>query len=92
MALYREHIGVALPLDGAVWKSVRAERRHDGTGTDRLVESFLSRQRSVEVGRTLGTSLLIATIATSAPLTPQWCNLTAAFGSRFSLIFERDDC
>ena len=35
MALYREHIGVALPLDGAVWNRVRAERRHDGTGTDR---------------------------------------------------------
>jgi hypothetical protein len=67
IALYRENVGVALSLEGAVWTKFTLNA---GMTEDMLmasVESFRYMRRCPKAVRMLGTSSFIATIATSEP-------------------------
>jgi hypothetical protein len=67
MALYREHVGVALPLDGAVWCQFALNAGMTQENLNARVEIPPSIKRFGKASRTSVTSSCIATIATSAP-------------------------
>ena len=67
MALYREHVGVALPLDGAVWCQFALNAGMTQENLNARVKILPVQETPGRAGRMSATNSRIATIATSAP-------------------------
>jgi hypothetical protein len=83
MALFREHVGIALPLSGAVWCQFALNAGMTQEQLNARIQILPIRETLRQGQKNVGDQLYTGITAMNARCSPRLLNFTVAFGSRF---------